>query len=97
MRTLREYRTKGDSFYCDVTFLPEDEEGNDLESIIDIPFIKGTDKHLVMHFMTKYPKNVSRDSIYTRFGAVSHPNLSPLLVADEVSRFISIIQKMYNL
>lgn len=97
MKRLRSFRTSGNFFYCEVTFIPSDQEDLDaLEEISSTPaVVNGC--HLRLSFLIKYPKGVKSTTVSTRFACISHPNLSPVLVAEEVSYFLSLIKKMQEL
>lgn len=93
MKIIREFRTAGDFFYCECSFLPDFDNLEECEDL-QVPDIKGTDIQLRMSFLLRYPKHVSKDTISTRFACISHPNLSPVIVAQEAARFLSLIQSM---
>lgn len=96
MQRLREFRTSGDFFYMEVNFLPEtDKEEEDLYD----GFVSHKGPHgeyvLRLSWMIRYPKNpgvLPR----TRFAALAHPNLSPVIVAEETHYFLSLIQQMLS-
>lgn len=93
MKAIRNFRMAGDFFYCEVTFLPETDD-EEFEGVCTVPTF-GDGVHLRMSFLLRYPKEVSR-SPRTRFSCTAHPNLSPVTVAEETSRFLSIIFKMFE-
>lgn len=102
MKRVREFRTQGDFFYCVVTFLPDDHDFDDqIEEIIDVPGVPGVDPifgcQLRMSFLIRYPKKVTNKTISSRFACISHPNLSPVIVAEEAARFLGIIKQMLEL
>lgn len=102
MKRVREFRTQGDFFYCEVTFLPDDQDSYDqIEDLIDVPSVSGADTifgfQLRMSFLIRYPKKVTKKSISSRFACISHPNLSPVIVAEEAARFLGIIKQMLEL
>lgn len=91
MKVIREFRTAGDFFYCDCHFIPDDQsDDNEIEDL-DIFGL-----HLRMSFLIRYPKRII-DKPRTRFACIAHPNLSPVLVAQEASRFLSLINQMISL
>lgn len=96
MKRVREFRTAGDFFYCEVTFLPEADLSHDqFEEILDVPtFQNGV--HLRMSFLLRYPRKPVKVPSF-RFYAQAHPNLSPVLVAEESSYFLSLIKQMIQL
>lgn len=89
MKIFREYRTVGDYFYCDCTFLPD--EDSSVEEQEDLLF----DQTLRMSFLLRYPKKVKKVPVY-RFECKAHVNLSPILVAQEATRFLSLITNMLS-
>lgn len=97
MKRLRNFRTSGDFFYCEVTFILTEEDDLDLhEDFAAVPrVVDGC--HLRMSFLIRYPKGVKKCTVKTRFACISHPNLSPVLVAEEASYFLSLIHKMQEL
>lgn len=97
MKRVREFRTSGDFFFCEVTFLPGSSDEDEVwEDFATIPTLTNG-CHLRMTFLIRYPRHVKRESVSTRFACISHPNLSPVLVAEEVSRFLSIVKQMLEL
>ena len=96
MKRIREFRTAGDFFCCEVTFLPSSDLDEDqLEEILDVPtFLDGV--HLRMSFLLRYPRKVGKKPS-TRFAAIAHPTLSPVLVAEETFYFLSLIKQMLQL
>lgn len=97
MKRVREFRTLGDFIICKVTFLPDPKDDDEVwEDFATIPTIKDG-CHLRMSFLLRYPKIVEATSVSSRFWCSSHPNLSPVLVTEEASRFLSIIKQMLEL
>lgn len=99
MKRVREFRTNGDFFYCEVTFLPVAEDPDEVFEDFNVPAINGamSQCQLRMSFLIRYPKNVTRTTTSSRFACISHPNLSPVIVAEEATRFLGIIKQMLEL
>ena len=78
----------------EVNFLPEtDEEEQDLYD----GFVTQNGPYgaysLRLSWLLRYPKNPG--SLFrSRFAAIAHPNLSPVIVAEETSYFLDLIFKM---
>lgn len=94
MKRFREFRTSGDFFYMEVNFIPETEEEE--ETFYDgLVTQKGPNGEYVLRlsWMLRYPKNPG-SLPRARFAAVAHPNLSPVIVAEETAYFLDLILKM---
>lgn len=97
MKRFREFRTQGDFFYMEVNFLPENdqEEETFYDGLVTRKGPQGSDYVLRLSWMLRYPKNPTA-SLRTRFAACAHPNLSPVIVAEESAYFLSLINQMLS-
>lgn len=78
----------------EVNFIPEnDEEEETFFDGLVTEQTHGREYVLRMSWLLRYPKNPGT-LFRPRFAAMAHPNLSPLIVAEETTYFLDIIYKM---
>lgn len=94
MKRFREFRTSGDFFYMEVNFIPETEEEEEtfFDGLVTESGPNG-EYVLKLSWLLRYPKKPGQ-LFRTRFAALAHPNLSPVIVAEETSYFLDLIFKM---
>lgn len=80
----------------EVNFLPESE--SEEETFYDglvTEKRQGREYVLRLSWLLRYPKNPG-NVFRTRFAACAHPNLSPVVVAEETAYFLALINQMLS-
>lgn len=90
MKVVREYMTEGQLLKCKVTFFPETEQEEFDDSTWNI-FTYPVE----LEALVGYPSEISSDQL--RYAVRAHPNVSPALLLDELTRFIQTLKQMYAL
>ena len=81
----------------EVNFLPENEEEEETfyDCLVTQKSPLGSDFVLRLSWMLRYPKKPG-SIMRVRFAALAHPNLSPVIVAEETAYFLGLINQMLS-